>query len=76
MMAVAVKATTGPRPFFEAGGPQVLFQVQLAHPPTNPLFEYDVTADGKRFLLDTVSNGLMSAPPLTVEVNWGAGLKK
>jgi serine/threonine protein kinase/Tol biopolymer transport system component len=75
MMAVAVKATAGPRPSFEPGVPEVLFQTKLAR-PTNPLFEYDVTADGKRFLLDTVAGGLMSAPPLTVEVNWDAGLKK
>jgi Tol biopolymer transport system component len=75
MMAVAVKATAGPRPSFEAGVPEGLFPTKLAR-PTNPLFEYDVTADGKRFLLDTVASGLTSAPPLTVEVNWDAGLKK
>jgi Tol biopolymer transport system component len=76
MMAVSVKATAGPRPSFEAGVPEVLFEVRLVRAPRNPLFEYDVTADGKRFLLDTVASGLMSAPPLTVEVNWDAGLKK
>ena len=75
MMAVAVKATAGPRPSFEPGVPEVLFQTKLAR-TTNPLFEYDVTADGKRFLLDTVASGLTSAPALTVEVNWDAGLKK
>jgi hypothetical protein len=76
MMAVAVKATTGPRPSFEAGVPEVLFQAKLARAASNLLFEYDVTADGKRFLLDTVASGLASAPPLTVAVNWDAGLKK
>jgi Tol biopolymer transport system component len=75
MMAVAVKATAGPRPSFEPGVPEVLFQTKLTR-TTNPVFEYDVTADGKRFLLDTIASGLMSAPPLTVEVNWDAGLKK
>jgi hypothetical protein len=76
MMAVAVKAIAGPRPSLAAGVPEVLFEVKLARAPYNPLFEYDVTADGKRFLLDTVASGFMSAPPLTVEVNWDAGLKK
>jgi hypothetical protein len=75
MMAMAVKVTAGPRPSFELGVPKVLFEVKLARAPS-PLFEYDVTADGKRFLLDTVASGLMSAPALTVEVNWDAGLKK
>jgi hypothetical protein len=60
----------------EAGVPEVLFEVRLARAPNNPLFEYDVTADGKRFLLDTVASGVMSVPLLTVEVHWDAGLKK
>jgi len=75
MMAVAVKATAGPRPSFKAGVPEVLFQTKLTR-TVSPVFEYDVTADGKRFLLDNVASGLMSAPPLTVEVNWDAELKK
>jgi hypothetical protein len=58
MMAVAVKSTAGPRPSFEPGVPEVLFQAKLARAPTNPLFEYDVTTDGKRFLLDNVASGL------------------
>jgi len=33
MMAVAVKATAGPRPSFEAGVTEGLFQAQLARPP-------------------------------------------
>jgi serine/threonine protein kinase len=74
MMAVAVRASAGRRPTFEPGVPVVLFPAQLARAP-NPKFEYD-TADGKRFLLDTLASGSMSAPPLTVEVNWDAGLKK
>jgi len=37
--------------------------------------QYDVTADGKRFLVTTTAAGA-SAPPLTVVVNWTAGLKK
>jgi hypothetical protein len=36
-------------------------------------FHWDVTADGKRFLVDTVSS---SSEPLTVVLNWAAGAKK
>jgi len=36
--------------------------------------EYDVTADGKRFIVASIS-GAASAP-ITVVVNWNAGLKK
>ena len=83
MMAVAVKtgAPSGPgaKPSFEPGTPQPLFQTRLA--PNNVQFEYDVTADGRRFLLDTIASsngagGSVSGAPLTVVVNWDAGLKK
>jgi hypothetical protein len=39
-------------------------------------FQYDVTADGKRFLLDTIDSGSASAPLLNVVVNWHEGLYK
>lgn len=38
-------------------------------------FEYDVTADGKRFLITTTGTGAAS-PPLTVVTNCQAGWKK
>jgi len=34
------------------GSPEALFEARLAESPLNTLFSYDVTADGKRFLLD------------------------
>jgi hypothetical protein len=38
-------------------------------------YNYDVTADGQRFLVNTVTD--QAAPiPMTVVVNWTAGLKK
>jgi hypothetical protein len=40
------------------------------------LFEYDVMADGKRFLIDTDTRGVAATPLLNVEVNWDARLKK
>jgi Tol biopolymer transport system component len=79
MMAVAAKAQTPSRPgtksSFEPETPQPLFDAHFR--PASPLFEYDVTADGKRFLINTnAGSGPASVPPLTVEVNWDARLKK
>jgi Tol biopolymer transport system component/predicted Ser/Thr protein kinase len=80
MMAVAVRGGSPPgpgtKPSFEAGAPQPLFEANLAQSPANNVLEYDVTADGKRFLLATVVAGATSEPPLTVVSNWTAGLKK
>lgn len=77
MMAVPVKATTGAPPSFEAGAPQPLFDAHLAPSPVNDVFEYDVAADGKRFLLATIGLDIRApAPSLNVIVNWDAGLKK
>jgi Tol biopolymer transport system component len=77
MMAVPVKAITGAKPSFEAGAPVALFDAHIAHSTSGALFEYDVTADGKRFLIDTTSGaGAASSPPLTVVTNWNAGAKK
>jgi hypothetical protein len=38
-------------------------------------YEYDVSVDGQRFLINTVREQSASAP-ITVVVNWNAGLKK
>ena len=74
MMAVPVKAAPGVKPSLEAGVPAALFD---AHDASDEEFdyEYDVTADGSRFLINT-GGGAASAPPLTVVTNWAAGLKK
>ena len=37
------------------------------------VFQYDVTADGKRFLITTAGSGAAS-PPLTMVTNWTAGV--
>jgi hypothetical protein len=59
------------------GVPQPLFEAHLVHsPPANLHFEYDVTSDGKRFLLDTPAASPESTPLLNVVVNWDGGLKK
>jgi hypothetical protein len=72
MMAVAVKAKAGPKPTLEPETPRRLFEAHLV--PGGQ--EYDVTADGKRFLLNTIAGSSASAPLLDVVLNWDAGLKK
>jgi Tol biopolymer transport system component len=56
---------------FQMGTPQQLFRA----PGNNG---WDVTGDGKRFLMITTPNqGVQTAPtPITVVLNWQAGLKK
>jgi hypothetical protein len=49
-----------------------LFDAQMVQAAT---FEYDVTADGKRFLINTVGR-VSSSPPLTVVLNWNVESKK
>jgi eukaryotic-like serine/threonine-protein kinase len=75
LTAVAVK--TEPR--FEAGAPQALFDVRIpAGGLTDWFSHYDVAADGKRFLVNTVAAGSAGpAPtPITVIVNWPAAMKR
>jgi serine/threonine protein kinase/Tol biopolymer transport system component len=68
-MAMAVDvSTTG---IFQAGVPKALFKV-----PAGVLF-WDVSSDGKRFLMAAPSATSASSPPkFTVVLNWQAGLKK
>ncbi len=74
LMATAVK--TEPRGRFEVAAPQPLFDTPV--PSITPGFNqypYAVAADGKRFLLLTSGSEKADAP-LTVVVNWLAGVKK
>ncbi len=64
-MAVDVNSTG----VFQAGIPKPLFKV------TAGLLYWDVTSDGKRFLMPAPSGSNASAP-FTVVLNWQAGLKK
>jgi len=60
---------------FSAGTPRGLFDVEVPEP--NPPFttDYAVTADGQRFLVNTVIDQ-PTHPALTVILNWTSGLKK
>jgi serine/threonine protein kinase/Tol biopolymer transport system component len=73
MMAVDIKAAPGPKPVFDHGVPKPLFDARIAVANGTLAFQYDVTADGKRFLVDT---GGATDSTVTVVVNWRAGLKK
>jgi hypothetical protein len=67
--------TPGPKASLKAGAPVVLFDAHISSQNQN-FFNYDVTADGKRFLVDTspstASSSGPSVPPLTVRINWNA----
>jgi hypothetical protein len=66
-MAVDV-STSG---VFQAGIPKALFKG-----PPGVIF-WDVSSDGKRFLMAAPAGANSSAPaPFTVVLNWQAGLKK
>jgi hypothetical protein len=71
MMAVPVKASAGTRPSLEAGTPVALFDAHLALSANRNMLQYDVTADGKRFLIKTTNaSDAGSSPPLTMVTNW------
>ncbi len=69
LMAVAV----GPGPSF--GAPTELFQVRVADGVSLPRTHYVPSRDGQRFLINTPT-GDAAVVPITVVLNWTAGLKK
>jgi eukaryotic-like serine/threonine-protein kinase len=75
MMAVEVSTS----PIFKAGIPRPLVQAAIWGGGTfHNVARYDVTADGKRFLINSVTaDATPSAPaPITIVLNWTALLKK
>jgi eukaryotic-like serine/threonine-protein kinase len=69
LMAVEVQPGSSA---FEAGAPKPLFRTQIRS--TDAGSQYDVSADGQRFLINTIVPEEQSA--ITVVQNWTAGLKK
>jgi eukaryotic-like serine/threonine-protein kinase len=60
----------------QAGAPRELFTFPTSA-GTVVGFTYDVTADGQRFLgMESAAGSQAASAPLTVIVNWQAGLKK
>ncbi|MBM3756682.1 MAG: serine/threonine-protein kinase [Acidobacteria bacterium] len=78
VMAAPVKALSGPKPVFEAGTPSVLFESNMALTGENnrPLYQYDVTADGQRFLILEGDGSDRAEAPYVVVTNWQASVKK
>ena len=71
MMSVAVK-TSGAE--FEYSAPKALFKTRMLA-RSRLYHEYDVTADGQRFLIGTLIGESKATPP-TVILNWTAELKR
>ncbi len=70
LMAVEIKVDANG---IQAGAPRSLFDLRIGNLPGSPY--YDVTHDGQRFLISVV--GEETTPtPMTVVLNWTAGLKK
>jgi hypothetical protein len=76
LMSVGVAAAAGT---FQAGIPKALFAAPIwGGGGANAITRYDVTADGKKFLINSIPTETAAAPssPITVVLNWQAGLKK
>jgi Tol biopolymer transport system component len=76
LMSVEVATTSGT---FQAGIPKALFAAPISGGGTNVnVTRYDVTADGKKFLINALptETTLARSTPITVVLNWQAGLKK
>jgi eukaryotic-like serine/threonine-protein kinase len=64
-------------PDFKNQPPRELFKVPITSGgPRAFAFHYDVTPDGKRFLVITTPQAEPASSPITVVLNWQAGLKK
>ena len=75
LMAVDIKTNGGA---LEPGTPRLLFETNIAVPNSRGLdgdWQYDSAADGSRFLMVTRTQET-ETPPVTVVLNWWAGLRK
>jgi Tol biopolymer transport system component len=70
---VAVDVTTTPT--FKAGVPKILFEAPISTVGQTAVHQYDVTADGKKFLVNRIM-GESSLPEISVVLNWPASLKR
>jgi Tol biopolymer transport system component len=60
---------------FEVDGVRPLFDARVI--PNQGFSMFDVSADGQRFLINTLAEDSPSAPtPITLVINWAAGLKR
>jgi Tol biopolymer transport system component len=57
------------------GQPKLLFAAGRGAPVDTPAYYWDATADGSRFLLNLRGEETTTSAPLTLVLNWTAGLK-
>ena len=67
-------AVNGNGSIFEVGTVKPLFETR----PAQPGLPYDVSSDGQRFLINTLPEvpEQVASEPITVVLNWIAGLNK
>ncbi len=75
IMSVPMKLQPGTKTSLEPGAPQVLFAAPPLATRDVQTYNYDVAADGQRFLLLTALGGA-ALPPLDLILNWDTQLKK
>jgi len=71
LMSVDVSTSSS----FKTANPKLLFAASLAGLATSNTYYWGISPDGQRFLLNVTAENTVSAP-MTVVVNWQAGLKK
>lgn len=72
MMAVSVKTS----PSFSADQPRELFDVSQMYFPNNPITNYDVSPDGKRFIMIRNSHTNTSVTAFNIVLNWTEELQR
>ena len=70
---MAVEVTPGAALKF--GQPKPLFPFGQSAAVDSPAYLWDVTADGSRFLINIRGDEAVTSAPLTLVLNWTAGLK-
>jgi len=75
LMAVPVKLGRSGSESFQVGLPKPLMAVPPAGVAGGAVRSYAVSNDGQRFLIPSIAGG-GTGPPLTVVLNWQAGLKR
>ncbi len=81
MTSVAITTLAGSKPVLKAGAPVPMFDARssILSRRGGTVFNYDVAADGKLFLVSATGAAAASigsgTPPLTVRVNWNAPSK-
>jgi serine/threonine protein kinase len=77
LMGMPVKTGSGSPGAFEPGVPQPLFRIEPVNTSVSSTIPYQPSANGERFLVNVQAGGEgTQAPPITVVLNWTAGLKK